>query len=158
MDALEITHVVSMSGSPPSWPEDIEYHVQCIPHEDDCLFLKCLSSACDFVRQALALGGNVLVHCVRGVNLSAATVVGYLMLDEQLSFEQVTLAFALLTFGVSPPFWPRPFAEASTPPPEQGQSMAKSKIRGPAWSPVQMLPKPGSPAALPPPHDPNSGH
>ena len=49
--------------------------------------LKHFPTAIDFILQAQAEGGNVLVHCMAGVSRSASIVIAYLMREKGMDYE-----------------------------------------------------------------------
>ena len=91
---LEITHIISMNGSTPLWPGDFQYQTLFTTDDDDSMLLEHMLEAIHFMESALVNGGNVLVHCSRGVNRSGAMLIGYLMMSEGLSYSEVSAAFA----------------------------------------------------------------
>jgi protein tyrosine phosphatase len=85
---LEITHIISMNGSTPLWPGDFQYQTLFTTDDDDSMLLEHMLEAIHFMESALVNGGNVLVHCSRGVNRSGAMLIGYLMMSEGLSYSE----------------------------------------------------------------------
>ncbi|KIY65056.1 DSPc-domain-containing protein [Cylindrobasidium torrendii FP15055 ss-10] len=74
---LGITHIVSVC---PEYPSTGDNHLQIAV--DDCEYsdiLIHLPQACEFIENALSIGGKVLVHCVMGISRSATVVSAYLM-------------------------------------------------------------------------------
>ena len=97
--AAKITHIVSMNGSPPLWPSEYHYHTEHMMDDDPYSLLKNMVKICSFMRQAVLDGCNVLVHSSRGANRSGSMVIGFLMLQENLSYVKVSRFFSALMFS-----------------------------------------------------------
>ena len=68
-----------LSGLNPCFPSDLKYkiiNVMDVPWED---ISKHFSVAIRFMKEALANGGKVFVHCYAGVSRSATIVIAFLM-------------------------------------------------------------------------------
>ncbi|KAN0097436.1 Protein-tyrosine phosphatase-like protein [Tylopilus felleus] len=90
-----ITHIVSVCNDaiPAEIPESGIAHLR-IPVEDvdfaDLLIW--LPTACQFIEQAIADGGAVLVHCHQGLTRSATVVAAYLMCTRRIDATQAMSA------------------------------------------------------------------
>ncbi|KAK9836181.1 hypothetical protein WJX81_007312 [Elliptochloris bilobata] len=73
-----------------------------LPDHPAADILRHLPVAVAFVREALASGGRVLVHCAAGISRSATVVTAFLMKTEVLSAEAARAALA----RVHPQAWP----------------------------------------------------
>ena len=71
----KITHIVSILQD---WPSNGPHHL-AIDLDDAEMenLLVHLPRVCDFIDQALASGGVVLVHCFGGISRSASCVIAY---------------------------------------------------------------------------------
>eukprot|EP00669_Euglena_mutabilis_P007059 TRINITY_DN2465_c0_g1_i1.p1 TRINITY_DN2465_c0_g1~~TRINITY_DN2465_c0_g1_i1.p1 ORF type:complete len:403 (+),score=70.84 TRINITY_DN2465_c0_g1_i1:81-1289(+) len=89
--AAGITHILTMNGDRPCFPNSFRYEVKRTKNEDRALLLEYIPKNIDFIRRALeeeGPRGKVLVHCTRGINRSGSMVVAYLMWREGLSYER----------------------------------------------------------------------
>jgi len=84
-----ITHIVTATvGVAPPFPENFKYkHLKIL----DCAaenIHEHFTETSQFIADALAAGGRVLVHCIRGVSRSATIVAAHLMTANQISCEE----------------------------------------------------------------------
>jgi protein-tyrosine phosphatase len=91
-----------MNGSPPLWPSEYHYHTEHMMDDDPYSLLKNMVKICSFMRQAVLDGCNVLVHSSRGANRSGSMVIGFLMLQENLSYVKALSATREARACVSP--------------------------------------------------------
>ena len=106
--------------------------LQDSPAED---LLCVLYDGLDFIREALAGGGTVLVHCSAGVSRSAALLCGYLMWSERLSFDAAFEAVKAARAVASPNIgfscqllqWGRRISSFSSPHPRLYRAQAHSQ-------------------------------
>ena len=89
LQALGITHILSMNGCTPKWPEEFQYCTVSAADDDQAILLENMVSGVSFIRDALEMGKSVLVHCRKGVNRSGSMLIGYLMMCENISYNQV---------------------------------------------------------------------
>ncbi|EPT02649.1 phosphatases II [Fomitopsis schrenkii] len=85
---LGITHVVSVvKRGCPHYLQDLK-HI-CVPIEDTrhAEILNHLDATTEWIRRALAEGGQVMVHCVWGMSRSASFVIAFLMADRGMSLD-----------------------------------------------------------------------
>ena len=87
--ALGVTHIVNLNGygTKSAFPEGFEYYTVKM---SDSVFEDLNDdfwNAVEFVSEAIAGGGCVLVHCRRGISRSAALCVAYLMESRKLTFD-----------------------------------------------------------------------
>lgn len=87
--SLGVTHIVNLNGRgvPDAFPDGFEYYTVKM---SDSVFEDLNDDfwhAVDFVSDAIAGGGCVLVHCRRGISRSAALCVAYLMESRKLTFD-----------------------------------------------------------------------
>ena len=83
-----ITHILTVgTGLVPRYPKYYQY--KCIDELDSpSSNLKQHFEEChSFIRDALASGGRILVHCFAGVSRSATVVISYLMNDHKMTLE-----------------------------------------------------------------------
>jgi len=77
---LKISHILTVCDClPPKFPGEFEYKVISVSDEPSTRLNLYFKEATDFIRNAIADGGNVLVHCFAGVSRSASVVIAYLM-------------------------------------------------------------------------------
>ena len=92
LEALGVTHVLSMIGSAPDWPGEFQHYAVHAKDDDHTELLKTVLRACCFMREGIEGGGAVLVYCRRGVNQSGAMAIAYLMREERLPYVKVGVA------------------------------------------------------------------
>nr|XP_046257112.1 dual specificity protein phosphatase 19-like isoform X4 [Scatophagus argus] len=84
----KVSHVLNVAyGVTNLFPDQLVYktlQILDLPDTDITVYLEECSS---FIDQAREQGGVALVHCNAGVSRSSSIVIGYLMLREELSFE-----------------------------------------------------------------------
>ncbi|KAG6378741.1 protein-tyrosine phosphatase-like protein [Boletus reticuloceps] len=108
-----ITHIVSVCNDaiPAEIPESGIAHLR-VPVEDvdfaDLLIW--LPTACQFIEQAIAAGGVVLVHCNQGLTRSATVVAAYLMCTRRID---ATQAMSAVRQGLFLPCCPSPVSDGS---------------------------------------------
>ena len=76
------------SGIKPFFPNDLKYKVINILDNSNQSLLRHFPAAIAFIKDGIARGGGVLVHCYAGVSRSATCVIAYLMQEREMSFEQ----------------------------------------------------------------------
>ena len=83
-----ITHVLSVCPMRPTHYGGITYKLVSISdspdHRIDLRFQECFI----FIRDALSIGGSVLVHCFQGVSRSASIILAYLITYNNMSLPQ----------------------------------------------------------------------
>ena len=82
-----ITHILTVAqGLTPKFPSLFNYKVinvlDCPSANLKQFFPTCIS----YIKQAIASGGTVLVHCFAGVSRSTSTVCAYLMQEHGMTF------------------------------------------------------------------------
>eukprot|EP00455_Lapot_gusevi_P056251 TRINITY_DN9311_c0_g1_i1.p1 TRINITY_DN9311_c0_g1~~TRINITY_DN9311_c0_g1_i1.p1 ORF type:complete len:244 (-),score=40.61 TRINITY_DN9311_c0_g1_i1:126-857(-) len=86
LQALGITHVVNMAIQSKKYHEGqftyMHVRIYDVP-EAELPILQCLQ----FISDAIAGGGRVLVHCLEGRSRSASIVIAYLMHSQKLSYQ-----------------------------------------------------------------------
>lgn len=87
----KLTHILSVGIELPSveLPSKIRCkHLPCLDLPETDLLHYVLPVAIDFIEEAHAAKGCVLVHCNAGVSRSASVVIGYLMQRRDMRFEE----------------------------------------------------------------------
>lgn len=80
--ALGVTHVLTVCGGLPRdgfYPDDFVYETCAVNDTPDAAIDAHFDRCYDFIRDALARGGKVLVHCFRGKSRSATICAMYMM-------------------------------------------------------------------------------
>jgi len=95
-----ITHILTILQNPPpnKFPDDFTYKVINAVDDETTNMLDYLETALDFIDQARAHGGSVLVHCHAGMSRSGSIGIALVMRDQQLSFKD---AWAFVAEGRS---------------------------------------------------------
>ena len=80
--ALGVTHVLTACGGMPRegfYPDDFEYATCAVDDKPDAAIEEHFDRCFDFIRDALARDGKVLVHCFQGKSRSATICAMYMM-------------------------------------------------------------------------------
>ncbi|KAI0031905.1 protein-tyrosine phosphatase-like protein, partial [Vararia minispora EC-137] len=91
--ALQVTHIVCIRdvkeafSVKPRFPEHFQYMVLDVSDTEEQNLIRLFPGAEQFIRDAIAGGGRVLVHCNGGISLSPAFVIMFVMQHYQLSWE-----------------------------------------------------------------------
>ena len=93
LDALGITHIVSVVERNLTPPAGRARLLCKIPDTDDAPLLPVLRKALPFISRAMRGGGRVLVHCERGASRSVSVCCAHMMLSQ--GHELPTIATAL---------------------------------------------------------------
>ncbi|XP_062862590.1 dual specificity protein phosphatase 19a [Trichomycterus rosablanca] len=90
----KVTHVLNVAyGVENAFPELFIYKTVSVLDQPDTDIISHLQECAQFIDQAKAEKGVVLVHCNSGVSRSVSVVIGYLMMKEGQSFDD---AFSLV--------------------------------------------------------------
>ncbi|KAF7768091.1 hypothetical protein Agabi119p4_7334 [Agaricus bisporus var. burnettii] len=94
LKSLSVTHIVCIRDAKeafsvrPRFPEDFKYMVLDVEDNEEQNLIRVFPPAKQFIDDAIASGGRVLVHCNGGISLSPAFVVMFVMQHYQLSWEE----------------------------------------------------------------------
>ena len=87
LKGLNITHILTVCEClPPKFPTDFAYKIIAVTDEPTTKLSNHFKDALDFIKNAIAEGKNVLVHCFAGVSRSASVVIAYLMKYHKMEF------------------------------------------------------------------------
>lgn len=82
-----ITHILTVAqGIYPKFRGQFNYKLINILDSPSANLKKFWPECISFIKQAIASGGNILVHCFAGVSRSASTVIAYLMQEEGMTY------------------------------------------------------------------------
>jgi len=90
-----ITHILQMVGRQ-HHAGHLSYHRCFLPDREGAgpQLLAALPEACQFIREALAGGGKVLLHCRAGMSRSPCLLMGYLIAERGMSLREAFLLIA----------------------------------------------------------------
>lgn len=87
LDSLQISHILCVKSSPLFTHGRKYLHVP-LANSGESDLLEALPLCIDFIEDAKAHGGTVLLHCAMGMNRSPAIAAGYLIRSEKFSLEE----------------------------------------------------------------------
>lgn len=89
LERTGITHIVNLCGESyaPTF-DHIEYCRVAIADRASSNVANAMLTAIPFIINALATGGRVLVHCGMGISRAPSIVIGYLMLQRNMTFDE----------------------------------------------------------------------
>jgi len=84
-----ITHILNCSGliSPNYYPETFHYKTLMLSDSQDTDISIYIDDVVDFINDVLKCGGNLLIHCKRGISRSSSFVICYLMAKYNWTYE-----------------------------------------------------------------------
>ncbi|KAI4373967.1 hypothetical protein MLD38_012022 [Melastoma candidum] len=88
LKSLNITHVLTVANLKPPYPGDFVYKVIDVMDVSDARIMLHFEECIDFINNAKAAGGNILVHCFMGISRSVTVVVAYLMKQRGMRLPQ----------------------------------------------------------------------
>ncbi|KAK7048217.1 phosphatases II [Favolaschia claudopus] len=106
--SLRITHIVCIRDAKeafsvrPRFPESFTYLTLDVEDNEEQNLIRLFPTAKQFIDQAIAQGGRVLVHCNGGISLSPAFVVMFVMQHYQLSWEDALHMVQNRRYCISP--------------------------------------------------------
>ncbi|KAG5184788.1 protein-tyrosine phosphatase-like protein [Tribonema minus] len=100
LKGMGITHVLTANGEAPLHPNDFKYKTLSVTEKGDGV-APVLPGALQFIDEATAGGGSVLVHCTHGTGRSAALVIAHVMQTETEVGAQPLLSAAYGIVGVA---------------------------------------------------------
>jgi len=93
LQSMGVTHIVCIRDAKeafsvrPRFPEHFKYLTLDVEDNEEQNLIRLFPGARQFIDQAIAQGGRVLVHCNGGISLSPAFVVMFVMQHYRLSWE-----------------------------------------------------------------------
>ncbi|KAF8583323.1 phosphatases II [Ramaria rubella] len=105
---LGITHIVCIRDAKeafsvkPRFPERIRYLVLDVEDSEEQNLIRLFPGAKQFIYEAIATGGSVLVHCNGGISLSPAFVVMFVMEHHHLGYEDALHMVQNRRYCISP--------------------------------------------------------
>ncbi|TFK40725.1 protein-tyrosine phosphatase-like protein [Crucibulum laeve] len=103
-----ITHIVCIRDAKeafsvkPRFPEHFQYMVLDVEDNEEQNLIRLFPGAKNFIDNAIASGGRVLVHCNGGISLSPAFVVMFVMQYYQMSWEEALHTVQNRRYCISP--------------------------------------------------------
>ena len=89
LQKYRITHILTLCEDiPPCFPDQFTYCVHSIDDSPGVNIRALLSETNNFIDQAIAQNGHVLVHCLMGVSRSATAVIAYVMWKKHMRFAE----------------------------------------------------------------------
>jgi len=108
LEALKITHIVCIRDAKeafsvkPRFPDRFQYLVLDVQDTEDQNLIRMFPTAKQFIDQAIAQGGHVLVHCNGGISLAPAFVVMFVMEHYQMPWEDALHMVQNRRYCISP--------------------------------------------------------
>ncbi|KAH6911543.1 protein-tyrosine phosphatase-like protein [Coprinopsis sp. MPI-PUGE-AT-0042] len=108
LQSLGITHVVCIRDAKeafsvkPRFPEHFKYMTLDVEDNEEQNLIRLFPGAKQFIQEAIANGGRVLVHCNGGISLSPSFVVMFVMQHYQLSWEDALHMVQNRRYCISP--------------------------------------------------------
>lgn len=108
LQSLGVTHIVCIRDAKeafsvrPRFPDQFHYLVLDVQDSEEQNLIRLFPQACQFIDQALAQGGRVLVHCNGGISLSPSFVVMYVMQRLQITWEDALHMVQNRRYCISP--------------------------------------------------------
>jgi len=108
LQSLGITHIVCIRDAKeafsvrPRFPDRLQYMVLDVEDSEEQNLIRLFPQAKQFIDNAVAQGGRVLVHCNGGISLSPSFVVMYVMQHFQLSWEEALHMVQNRRYCISP--------------------------------------------------------
>ena len=89
LQKYRITHILTLCEDiPPCFPDQFTYCVHSIDDSQEVNIRALLSETNNFIDQAIAQNGHVLVHCLMGISRSATAVIAYVMWKKHMRFAE----------------------------------------------------------------------
>lgn len=82
--------IVHSPATKQRWKDELKIEAWDFPMQDSCEngLLKSVPQVAQLIDLLLSSGQVIYIHCVAGINRSAAVVVGYLILYQNMSYEE----------------------------------------------------------------------